>query len=147
MLSFFPYFLLYRKNAPAAINPRTAAPPTSPPTIAPVLLEDLLLLDVDCVGAAVPEVVEEDEVVELAEDEEEGEEEDEDDFEAAEAAELARAARATDLKGAVELWPLNVVKAVCHVDATSELQKYCSTVAPGTAYRMLPQYGAVVSVH
>ncbi len=77
MLSFFPYFLLYRKNAPAAINPRTAAPPTSPPTIAPVLLEDLLLLDVDCVGAAVPEVVEEDEVVELAEDEEEGEEEDE----------------------------------------------------------------------
>lgn len=98
------------------MSPRTANPPTSPPTIAPVLL-DFLSLDAvwvgDVVGAAVPEV-EEEELVGLPEEEDEIEEEEEDfDFEveveADEAAELSRTARAIDLKTRFALCPLNVV--------------------------------------
>lgn len=107
---FLPYLLLYKKNAPAAIIPKTAAPPTSPPTIAPVLLLLLSLGVVEvCTGAAVPEVVEEDDIV-LTEVEVE---ELEDvavaaDFEESDAAELSRTARWTVLKF-TPLSPLNVV--------------------------------------
>lgn len=135
------------RNAPAPIKPRTAAPPTNPPTIAPVSLDFLLLFE-DPVGPTVAEFVEE--VVELAE--EELDEDFEEDFEALEeleeldAAELSRTARAIDLKGREELSPENVVKAVCQVDSSFELQKYCATVAPGAAYKILAQNGAELAV-
>lgn len=106
-------------------------------------------MDEDDVGADVAEFVNVDELVELAAEEEEDEmedEEEEEEVEEAEAAELSRTARAIDWKDRVALSPLKVVNAVCHVDVASALQKYCSTDAPGTAYRMLPQYGEELSV-
>lgn len=145
-MALLAYFLLYIRNAPAPINPNTAAPPINPPTIAPVSL-DLLPLDEGPVGAPVAGFVDADELVELEEDEEDVEDLEEVDVEETEAAELSNFARAIDWKIRLVLSPDIVVNAVCQVDVACALQKYCSTVAPGTAYRILPQYGDALSVH
>lgn len=145
-MSFLAYFLLYIRNAPAPIRPRTAAPPINPPTIAPVSL-DLLLLDEGAVGPTVAGFVDVDELIELDEVWEEDVEDVEELEVESEAAELRSAARLIDWKIRLVLSPEMVVNAVCQVDVSSALQKYCSTVAPGTAYRMLPQYGEALLVH